>query len=179
MDGGKAFGLDRGRRQVDQTMQCYRRHDVDEQTADISVRRFPISYTRKRGMLPGDLVQRMEDHRVPPHGDSDGIVAISKTVGADQESLRLRGNPDGAQHQQVDKVAKVRQEVVVPSFVVRVVPNRHEIAELSREPDVEVFGMCTNEVSGDENIEDAGDKRELLPHGNRLGVIPLRTEAVD
>ena len=128
--------------------------------------------------IPRNLVQRVKDHRIPPHGYSDGIVAISKTISADEQSLRLRGNPNSEQPEQVDKVAEISEEVVVAAFMVGVISYGHEVAELSREPHVKVFGMCSDEISGNEDVEHAGDEGKLFSDCDGLGVIPFRTEAV-
>ena len=128
--------------------------------------------------VPGNLIQRVKDHRVPPHSYGDGIISISKTVGADEQPLRLRGNPDREQREQVDKVAQIRQKVMVAAFVICIISNGHEVAKLSREPYVEVFGMCSYEISGDEDVEHASNKGELFSDSNSLGIVPFRTKAV-
>lgn len=70
----------------------------------------------------------MKDERVPPHGNSDCIIPKGQAKGADKETLAAREEPDGQDHEQVDKVAQVGQEVVVANLVVCVPPNGHEIA---------------------------------------------------
>jgi len=36
----------------------------------------------------------MKDEAVPPHYDGNGVVAECKTVGTDEQPLRLREEPD-------------------------------------------------------------------------------------
>lgn len=37
--------------------------------------------------LPGNLVQGMEDQRISPHCDSNGVVSIRQTVRTNEESF--------------------------------------------------------------------------------------------
>ena len=53
---------------------------------------------------PGDFVKTVEYQTIPPHHNSDRIVAETETVGADEKSLGLREKPDAEDHEQIDKV---------------------------------------------------------------------------
>lgn len=92
---------------MDDTVKCGAGHDVDEQT--------------------GDLVHGMEDQRVAPHGDGYCVVAQRQTESADEEAFAAGEEPDAQDHEEVDKIAKVGEEVVVAYLVVLVPANRHEI----------------------------------------------------
>lgn len=70
----------------------------------------------------------MKDQAVPPHGNCYSIIAERQTVGADEKAFGLREEPDGQNEEHVDKIAKIRQEVVEANLVVFVPSDRHEIA---------------------------------------------------
>ena len=70
----------------------------------------------------------MEDEAVAPHGYCHSVVPERETVGADEETLGLREEPDAQDEQEVDKVAHVGEEVVVADGVVLVPAYGHEIA---------------------------------------------------
>ena len=55
----------------------------------------------------GDLVETVEHHRVPPHGDGNGVVSESQTVRADKESFRVGKEPDSTHAQEVDEVTEI------------------------------------------------------------------------
>jgi hypothetical protein len=100
----------------------------------------------------GDLVETMEHHRIPPHGYCDCVVAICQTIRADEQSFRLWKEPDCAHAQEVDEITQICKEVMVPSPIVRIVSNRHEVEELQRVPVVEVLRVATDQISTDQNI---------------------------
>ena len=75
----------------------------------------------------GHLVETVEDHRVSPHGNGNGVVSEGKTVCADEESLRIREEPDSAHAQEVDKITEISQEVMVTPSMVCVPTNGHEV----------------------------------------------------
>ena len=68
---------------------------------------------------------------------------------------------------------------MIPAFVVRVPSNRHEVEELHGVPDVEVFGISTDQVSTDEHIQDSTYEGYLFPRGDGLGIIPTSADPVD
>lgn len=76
VDGGEAGGEDVGGGEMDEAVEGYRGHDVDEEA--------------------GDFVEGVEDHTVAPHGDRDGVVAVGEAIGADEEAFRVGKEPDGA-----------------------------------------------------------------------------------
>lgn len=121
----------------------------------------------------------MEDHRVPPHGNSYGVVPISQAICADKKPLGLRSDPYGKEHEEIDEVAEVGKEVMVAPFVVSIVSKRHEIAELRREPVEEPIRTGSNQISADEDVQDPRDERHLLACSNSLGVIPPCPQPVD
>lgn len=94
----------------------------------------------------------MKHHRVSPHGNRYRIVAICEAVGADEESLRLGGNPDYQQEQQIDKVAEVGQKIMVAPLPISVISDGHEVAQLDGKPEVEKVRIASDQVSADKNI---------------------------
>jgi len=73
--------------EMHQTVEGDARHYVNEQT--------------------GDLVEAVEHHRVPPHGNGNGVVSECETVRADKESLRIGKEPDSTHAQEVDEIAEI------------------------------------------------------------------------
>ena len=61
----------------------------------------------------------MEDQRVPPHDDCDGVVAHDQAVGAYEESFAVREEPDGHKQEKVDEVTQISEEVVVADQIGR------------------------------------------------------------
>ncbi|KAJ8104601.1 hypothetical protein OPT61_g10671 [Boeremia exigua] len=111
VDGRVVLFLVLGREQMDDAVERHARHDVDEETVRLA-RVFVL-----RGYTPDDLVHGVEDERVAPHDDGDGVVAHDQAVGGDEETLRLGEDPDAEDGEDVDKVAQVGQEVVVALLV--------------------------------------------------------------
>lgn len=110
-----------------------------------------------------NFVEAMENHRVSPHGYRNCIITKSETEGADEEAFGLGKDPDTEEHHEVDKVAKVGQEVVVPYFAIREIPNGHEIEELKCVPDVEVFTISAYQISTNQDIQNTTYERDLFP----------------
>lgn len=75
----------------------------------------------------GHLVETVENHRVSPHGDGNGIVSEGETVCADEESLRIGKEPYSAHAQEIDEITEISQEVVVTPPMVCVPTNGHEV----------------------------------------------------
>ena len=101
---------------------------------------------RERDCLRGHFIQAVEDEAVAPHGDGDGVVAEGETVGGDEEAFRLREEPDAEDHEEVDEVAEVGEEVVEADFVVVVPAHGHEVSAqvslVERQIAVNVKRMC-------------------------------------
>src|SRR6266487_1967574 len=114
---------------------------------DKTVERYAGHYMNKQ---TGDFIEAVEYHRVPPHGYGDRIVSECQTISTDEEPFRIREEPDCAHTQEVDKVAEICQEVVVASSVVGIVSNGHEVENLSRVPDVEIFRISSDQISTNE-----------------------------
>ena len=131
------------------------------------------------GHEPCDLVQGMEDQGVSPHSNCNSVISHGQAIGADEQSLTPREEPHGQEHEEVDEVTQVGKEVVVANLVILVVAHRHEVDQLNRVPDVKVLGVCTDKVTRDEDVEDAGDEGELLTQRDCFGVVPLLTQSVD
>lgn len=72
----------------------------------------------------------MENQRVSPHGYRPSIVSVSQAVGCDHETSRIRKDPDREQKKDVNKVAKIGQEVMVATFMISVIADGHEIKKL-------------------------------------------------
>lgn len=121
----------------------------------------------------------MEDQRIPPHGDRNSVVPEGETEGTDEKAFGLRKHPNAEQEQKVDEVAKVGQEVVISSLVIRVVPDREKIAKLRRIPDVKPFWKASDKISTDEDVEYTRDERDLFPSSDCLVIVPPRTQPVD
>lgn len=117
---------------MDNAMECSAWHDVDEQT--------------------GDFIQGMEDQRVSPQNNSDGIVAKSQAVCADEQSLAVGEEPNGKNKEQIDEIAEIGQEVVIADLVIFVPSDGHEVGELGRVPIVEVLGPCADEVARKKDV---------------------------
>lgn len=140
-------------------VKSYTGHDVDEET--------------------DNLVHGMENERVPPHDNGNGVVPESKAVGTDEHALGAREDPETEHQQSVDKVAEIGEEVVVALFVVGIVAQGHEVEQLDRVPQREPLRACADQVSGNEDVHDGGDERGLF--SGRDGGIgsPLLVEALD
>lgn len=121
----------------------------------------------------------MKDHRVPPHGYGDGVIPKGQAVGADKQTFRVREEPDRAHAQKIDEVTEVGKEVMVASFVVCVVSNRHEIEQLEGVPPVKELWITANQVSTDQDVENSAYEGELLSHRHSLGVVPSSPDFVD
>lgn len=125
---------------------------MDEETVGVS---WVMGYERVEcGDSPGDLVKRVEDEGVPPHSDGDRIITKCKTVGTDEETFRIREDPDAEQQEEVDEVAEIREEIVQAAALVREEADRHEVEKLERIPDMEQLWAPTDEVAADKDIED-------------------------
>ena len=174
VDGGETDFLEFRSREMDDAMEGHRRHEVDEETKGSA--KTPRSET---DTLPGNLVQRMKHHRIPPHGNRDSVVAIRQAVGAYEEPLRPRRDPDGQQEQEIDKVAEVGQEIMVAALLICIIPDWHEIGKLDGKPQIEKIRMGSNQVSADEDVQHSGDERYLFSSGDRLGVVPSCAEVIN
>ncbi len=64
------------------------------------------------------LSKRVEDERVAPHDDGDGVVAEGEAEDGGEEALGVGEDPDGEEEEEVDEVAEVGEEVVVAARVV-------------------------------------------------------------
>ena len=159
IDGGEVRLLVLGRDEVDQAVERNARHDVDEEA--------------------GDLVEAVEHHRVPPHGDGNGVVPEGQAECADEQPFGLRKDPDGQHAEEVHKVAQVRQEVVVSAPVVGVEPDGHEVGQLRSIPQVEQLWVAPEEVAADEHVQHAADERHLLAQRDGLGIAPAFRQPVN
>lgn len=110
IDSWESFSLILRREQVDQAMKGDARHYVNEET--------------------GYFVEAVENHRISPHSYSNGVVSKCEAVCTDEKTFRVGEEPDCAHAKEVDKIAKIRQEVVIASFVIRIITNRHEVEQL-------------------------------------------------
>ena len=144
---------------MDDAVQSGARHNVNEQR--------------------GDLVETMENERVAPHDDGDGIISKSQAVCCREESLRAGKGPQAQGQEQVDEVTKVRQEVVIASSAIKQEADRHEVKKLNSVPDVKVLWPCPNEIATDEDVHDAKYKGYLLAEADGLGVCPLLAKLID
>ena len=111
-----------------------------------------IGVLEQKYYVPRSFIKRVKDHRVPPHGDRHSIVAIRQAVRADEKALRLGKDPHAEEQEEVDKVAEIREKVVITPLMVRIKANGHKVAQLCGEPVIKVFGMGTNQVAADEYI---------------------------
>lgn len=127
----------------------------------------------------GDFVERVKDQAVPPHSNGYRVVAISETVGGDEEAFRMRECPDRKKHEQIDEIAQVGQKVVVAFLVVGDVTDGHEVCELNRKPVVEVFRSRADQVAGDEDVEYCRDEGDFFPYCNVRGIGPSFAEVID
>lgn len=114
-------------RQMHQAMQDHGRHNVNEQRRD--------------------FIQRVEDQRVPPHGNRPGVIPVGKAVGRYHETAGVWEDPDREQEEDIDKVAEIGEEVVVATLVVGVVADWHEVEQLERVPNVDPFSALQYRVS--------------------------------
>lgn len=158
VDGGEALALVLVRQEVHQAVEGRAGHDVDEEARD--------------------LVEAVEDHRVPPHGDGHRVVPEREAERADEQPLGLWKHPDGQHAEEVDEVAQVRQEVVVPAPVVRVEADWHEVGQLGPVPQVEQLGIPSDYVATDEHVQHPADERHLLPQRDDPGVVPALSQPV-
>jgi len=121
----------------------------------------------------------VEDEAVPPHDDSDRVVAVGEAVGRDEEPFGAWEEPDGQEGEGVDKVAEVGQKIVVAFTMVSVEADRHEIGELHGEPPVEALRHGSHQIAGDEDVEDGGDEGDLLAGGDGHRFCPSLVDIVD
>jgi len=121
----------------------------------------------------------VEDKRVPPHSDCDGVVAKGQAVRADEQAFRVREDPDAQHAEQVDEVAQISKKVVVASLVVRVNADRHEVEQLQRVPVMEPLWMRADEIPGDEYIKHAAYERYFLAPCDSLRVVPPLAQPLD
>ena len=84
--------------------------------------------------VPRYFVERVEYKRVPPHDNCHCIITIGKAVCANQKPLAVWECPDAEHEQEVDKVAQIRQEVVVAFLMIRVEADRHKVDQLCSVP---------------------------------------------
>jgi hypothetical protein len=89
----------------------------------------------------------MKDQRIPPHGNRNSIISEGQTICAYKEPLRVRKYPYRKKDHKVNKVTKVRQEVVKALPMVGVKPDWHEVEELESVPPVKVFRIATNKIT--------------------------------
>lgn len=66
----------------------------------------------------GDFVEAVKDHRVSPHDDRYRVVAVCKTICADEKSFRVREYPDTEKAEKIDRVTQISYEVVIADFLV-------------------------------------------------------------
>jgi hypothetical protein len=69
----------------------------------------------------------MEDKGVPPHSNCNCVVTKREAERTDEKSFRPWEDVDGEESKEIDKVAKVRKEIMVALLLVCINPNRHEI----------------------------------------------------
>lgn len=145
--------------EMDHAVQGGAWHDVNKQTSD--------------------FIQGMEDERVSPHGNGDSIVSQSEAESADEETLAGREEPDAEDEEEVDKIAEIGEKVMVANLVILVPANGHEVGELQGVPVVEIGGIGADEVAGQENVQDAGDKGHFLHGSDSLCIFPSLVDAFD
>jgi hypothetical protein len=121
----------------------------------------------------------MEHKRVPPHDDCYSIVSKSQTVGHKEQSLRTWKNPDAQRQQEIDKVAKICQEIMISTAVVCEDADGHEVNELGRIPEVKVLRETADQISTDKDVHNAANERYLLSHADGLCIVPLPSQLVD
>jgi len=69
----------------------------------------------------------VEHHRVPPHSNGNSVISECQTISAYEKSLRIWEEPDRKNAHEIDEVTKVRQEIMISSFVVGIISYRHEV----------------------------------------------------
>ena len=131
-----------------------------------------------RDCVPDDLIHRVEHERVPPHDDSDGVVAHDQTVCGDEQALRLRNYPNAQDGEDIDKVTQISQEVVVALFMVRIVTDRHKPQELRSVPVREVVRVQADQVPRDEDIHDSGNEGSLLSCSDGERLVEAHVETI-
>lgn len=136
-----------------------------------------MTQSRQR-YTPDNLVHGVEYERVPPHDDGDGVVAHGQTVCCNEQALRLREDPDTEDHEDVDKVAQVSEEVVVAFLVVGDEADGHEVEQLARVPVGEEVWVQSDQVARDKDVHDSSDEGRLLLGCHRDRVLPLLVQAV-
>lgn len=147
------------RHQVNNAMECSAWHNVDKET--------------------DDLVHGVEDERVAPHDDGNGVVPESEAVGTNKQALRLWEDPEAENEESVHEVTQVGKEVVVTFLVVGVVSEWHEVKQLDGVPQREPFGTATHQISGDEDVHDGGYERGLFACSDGGVRGPLLVETLD
>lgn len=63
--------------------------------------------------------------------------------------------------------------------MIGVEPDWHEVGNLRREPEVEILGHTTDEVTTDEDVEDRGNERDFLFQRDGGSVIPSLVDIID
>lgn len=132
VDGGEAGEEELGWEEVHDCVEAGAGHYVDEQSATNQYLDKSLLGECASEDLRSDFVQAMEDETVPPHRYGYRVVAEGEAVGGDEEAFGVREEPDAEDHEQVDEVAEVGEEVVVADFVVVVPAHGHEVSTKSR-----------------------------------------------
>jgi hypothetical protein len=113
----------------------------------------------------------VEDETVTPHHDRNRVVAKAQAIRADEKSLGLGEEPNAQHHQKVDKVAQIRQEVVISDLVVLVPSYGHEVSQLHGIPDVKHFRPGTDDPARNEDVQHCCDKADLLAQRDSLCIV--------
>ena len=130
------------------------------------------------GGLPDDFVHAVEDERVPPHDNGDGVVPHTEAVSGDEKALRVGKDVDGHDHKDVDKVAQIGQEVVVALLVVGDEADGHKVEQLGSIPVGEPVWMAADQVTRDEDVHDSCDEGGLFARRHCQGFLPASVQPV-
>lgn len=68
---------------------------------------------------------------------------------------------------------------MIPSFVVGVVSDRHEIEKLCGVPVMEELRISSDEISTDEDVENTANECNLLAGRDKLCIIPSSSQPVN
>lgn len=68
---------------------------------------------------------------------------------------------------------------MITLFAIHVEAKRVEIEKLGGIPIMKVLWRCSDQVSADEDVEDASDEGSLLSLSDILGIVPPRAQSVD
>lgn len=120
----EAHFLEPGRDEMHDAVKSYTWHDVDKKagrTLADGVHGWCLDD------LPGDFVEGVEDHGIPPHRYSNGIVSHCQTVCTDEEAFRVWECPDAQNKKAIDEIAQICKEVMISALLVRVISQWHEI----------------------------------------------------